>query len=169
MNMKGHILSALREQLDGWEKLLNQLSDGQINRSLAPSPWSTKDVISHLGTWQQRSIIRVEAALSDREPVFPRWLPELNPDSEGATERINAWIFETNHDFPWSEVHRNWRNGFLRFIELGEQLAEKDMMDESRYAWMEVRPLALVFLSSYDHHQEHFDNLMIWLREHGEL
>jgi hypothetical protein len=169
MNMKEHILSALRDQLDNWEKLLNRLNDDQILKPLMPSIWSTKDVISHLRTWQQRSLVRVEAALSDREPVFPKWLPELDPDSEGDTARINAWIFETNHDFLWSEVHQNWRDGFLRFVGLGEKLSERDMMDESRYAWMNVRPLALVFLSSYDHHQEHLDKLMAWLKQHGEL
>jgi hypothetical protein len=42
------------------------------------------------------------------------------------------------------------------------------MMDESRYAWMEMRPLVLILIGTYDHHQEHLDKLLAWLKEHGE-
>ena len=168
MNMKSHILAALKEQIDRWEELLDRMNSDQISVLLLPSIWSTKDVLSHLRAWQQRSIARLEAALSDREPVFPKWLPELDPDSESSTDQINAWIYETNRDEPWPAVHQNWRDGFLRFIELGERISERDLLDESRFSWMEVRPLALVLVSSYDHHQEHLDKLHAWLKEHGE-
>ena len=166
--MKSHILAALKEQIDRWEELLDRMNSDQISVLLLPSIWSTKDVLSHLRAWQQRSIARLEAALSDREPVFPKWLPELDPDSESSTDQINAWIYETNRDEPWLAVHQNWRGGFLQFIELGERISERDLLDESRFSWMEVRPLALVLVSSYDHHQEHLDQLHAWLKEHGE-
>jgi hypothetical protein len=61
MNMKDHILTALSEQLNRWEGLLDRLSDEKINTPLAPSNWSTKDVISHLRAWQQRSIARLDS------------------------------------------------------------------------------------------------------------
>ena len=169
MNMKGHILTALREQINRWEELLDHLNSDQISVRLSPSNWSTKDVLSHLRVWQQRSIARLEAALSDRAPVFPKWLPELDPDSEGGTDQINTWIFETYRDEPWPAVRQNWEDGFVRFIELGERISERDLLDESRFPWMGVRPLALVLISSYDHHQEHLDKLHAWLKEHGEV
>ena len=169
MNMKEHLLAALKEQLDRWEELLDHLSNNQTNVLLAPSNWSTKDVLSHLSAWQQRSVARLEAALSDREPIFPKWLPELDPDSEDSTDQINGWIYETHRDEPWVTVRQNWKGVFSRLLELSERISERDMMDESRYTWMEIRPLALVLISTYDHHQEHFDKLLAWLTEHGEL
>ena len=169
MNMKEHLLAALKEQLNRWEELLDHLSNNQINVLLAPSNWTTKDVLSHLRAWQQRSIARLEAALSDREPIFPKWLPELDPDSEVSTDQINAWIYETHRNEPWVMVRQNWKDGFSRLLELGERISERDMMDESRYTWMEIRPLALIFISTYDHHQEHLDKLLAWLKEHGEV
>ena len=169
MNMKEHLLAALKEQLNRWEELLDHLSNNQINVLLAPSNWTTKDVLSHLRSWQQRSIARLEAALSDREPIFPKWLPELDPDSEVITDQINAWIYETHRDESWVTVRQNWKDGFSRLLELGERISERDMMDESRYTWMEMRPLALVLIGTYDHHQEHLDKLLVWLKEHGEV
>lgn len=165
MNMKEHILAALREQFTRWEELLASMRDEQLTVPHLPSHWSTKDVLVHLWAWQQRSIARLEAALSDREPKFPKWLPEVDPDLEGNTDQINAWIYTTYHEQPWSKVHQNWREGFLRFLELGEGISEKDLLDAGRYPWLDGHPLAFIFLASYDHHQEHLEKLLIGLQE----
>ena len=166
MNMKQHILTALREEFDQWEELLDTMSEEQILTPLLPSNWSIKDVIAHLRAWQQRSIARCEAALLDREPEFPRWLPGVDPDSEGNPDRINAWIYETCRELPWSEVHQNWRGGFQRFLEFADGISERDLLDTGRYPWLKGHPLAFILLASYDHHQEHLEKLMAWLREH---
>ena len=167
MNMKEHILTALREQFNRWEELLASMSDEQITAPYLSSNWSIKDVIAHLRAWQQRSIARLEAALFNREPEFPKWLAELDPDSEGNTDQTNAWIYETYREQPWSTVHPNWREGFQRFLELGEGISEKDLLDTGRYPWLKGYPLAYILLASYDHHQEHYEKLLAWLRERG--
>jgi hypothetical protein len=168
MNMKEHLLAALKEQLVHWEDVLDDLGNDQINVLLAPSNWSTKDELSHLRAWQERSIARLEAALSDREPVFPEWLPEVDPELVVSTDQINGWIYETHRDESWGTVRQNWKEGFSRLLDLGGRISERDMMDESRYAWMEMRPLALILIGTYDHHQEHLDKLLAWLKKHGK-
>ena len=167
MNMKDHILTALREQFHRWEELLAGMSDEQITAPRLPSHWSIKDVIAHLCAWQQRSIARLEAAQLDREPEFPQWLPELDPDSEGTTDQTNAWIYETYCEQPWSTTHQDWRAGFQRFLDLGAGISEKDLLDAGRYPWLDGHPLAFILLASYDHHQEHLEKSLAWLREHG--
>jgi len=163
MNMQEHILTALREQLDRWEKLLATMSEEQVTTLHLPSTWSLKDVIAHLWAWQQRSIARLEAATLDQEPEFPKWSTDLDPELESDTDQVNAWIHAACRELPWSKVNRNWREGFLRFLELGERVSEKDLLDAGRYAWLEGRPLALVLLGSYDHHQEHLEESLAWL------
>lgn len=165
MNMKEHILAALREQFDRWEELLANLSDEQILTPLLPSHWSTKDVIAHLMTWQQRSIARLEGALLNRVPEFPKWHSVPDPDSESNTEKVNTWIYETHHERTWSEVHQDWKDGFLRFLQSGEEISERDLLDPGRYQWLEGQPLAFILFASYDHHQEHLDKLLEWLKE----
>src|ERR1700682_2779845 len=95
MNMKDHILAALREQFNRWEALLASMSEAQITTRQAPSNWSVKDNIAHLRAWQQRSIARLAAAPFNREPEFPTWLADSDPDSEGNTDKTNAWIYQT--------------------------------------------------------------------------
>ncbi|HEX7974864.1 MAG TPA: ClbS/DfsB family four-helix bundle protein, partial [Anaerolineales bacterium] len=136
-----------------------------------PSEWSIKDVMAHLMTWQQRSIARLEAALYHRVPEFPRWPENLHPDSDDEPpDQINAWIYDTNRDRPWASVYRDWREGFLRFLELGEAIPENDLLEVGKYPWMEGYPLSLVLLSSYEHHHiDHLEPLLAWLRQHGDL
>jgi uncharacterized glyoxalase superfamily protein PhnB len=157
MSMKRHILAALREEFHRWKELLAGMSKEQITAPCLASGWSIKDVVAHLWAWQQRSIARLEAARLDKEPEFPAWPIEGDPDVENSTDGTNAWIYETNRQRPWSGVYRDWREGFLRLLQLGEAIAERDLLDAERYSWMDHSPLALVLVSSYEHH--HLDHL----------
>lgn len=170
MNDKQHILTTLREEFNWWEELLASLSEAQITAPQLPDNWSIKDVIAHLRAWQQRSIARLEAALLNREPEFPKWPAELDPEVEGQPHELNAWIYETYRDQSWSNVYRDWREGFLQFLDLGEAIPEKDLLDPGRYPWLEGYPLAFILQASYEHHHEHQDYLapvLARLRQQG--
>jgi hypothetical protein len=170
MNDKKQILTMLKEEFNRWEELLAGMSEEQITAQHLPSNLSIKDVIAHLWAWQQRSIARLEAALHDKEPEFPRWPAEFDPETEGEPHQLNAWIYETNRVKPWSGVYGDWRAGFLRFLELGEAISEKDLLDAGRYPWLEGQPLSIVFVGSYEHHHiDHLEPLLAWLRQHGNI
>ena len=82
------------------------------------------------------------------------------------TERVQLLpMFENNHEKPWSEVYQNWRSGFLRFVGLGNQISERDLLDGDRYPWLKGYSLAFILLASYDHHQEHLEKLTDWMRD----
>ncbi len=163
MNMKQHILAALNEEFNRWEELLAGMNEEQITTSLLPSELPIKDVIAHMMAWQQRSIARLEAALLDREPEFPNWPAELDPEAEENTDPVNAWIYESYRDQPWSSVYQDWRAGFQRFLEAAEGISERDLLDAGKYPWLKGHPLCLVLLGSYDHHQEHLEKLLMLL------
>jgi hypothetical protein len=170
MNDKKQILTMLKDEFNRWEELLASLSEAQITAPQLPSNLSIKDVIAHLRAWQQISVARMEAALHNREPVFPGWPAELAPESEDGPDQTNAWIYETYREQPWSSVHGDWREGFLRFLELGEAIPETDLLDAEKYSWMAGQPLSLIFLSSYEHHHiDHLEPLLAWLRQPGNM
>ncbi len=168
MDMKDHLLAALREEFDRWDELLTGLSEAEITTPLVPSNWSIKDVMAHLWAWQQRTIARIQAARLDREPEFPNWLTGVDPDGEGALDQVNAWLYESQRDEPWPSVHRKWREGFQQLIEAANAISEEDLLDKT-WPWMREYPLYTVLVSSYGHHHlEHFESLRAWLREHGQ-
>jgi hypothetical protein len=45
-------------------------------------------------------------------------------------------------------------------LAVAETIAEPAMLDSSRYVWLEGYSIAIVLVSSYDHHQEHFEKLV---------
>jgi hypothetical protein len=167
MNMKDHMLAALREQFARWDALLASLSDTEIVAPRFDANWSIKDIMVHLWAWQQLSVARMEAAAADRELTLPAWVGELGDGWEEDADRTNAWAYATHHDTPWPEIDRQWRAGFVRFIETGAAIAEKDLLDSGRYPWMGGYPLANSLLASYDHHQEHLEKLLVSLSPGG--
>ena len=166
MNMKEHILAALREQFNRWEELLASLNEEQTTAPHFDFDWSIKDVIAHLWAWQQISIARMEGGTLDREPEYPQWIVSLGKDWEEDADRVNALTYETNREKSWSEMYQNWKNGFLRLLELGNQIPERDLLDGDRYPWLKGYSLAFILVASYDHHQEHLEKLLDWLQEH---
>jgi hypothetical protein len=167
MIMKEHILAALREQFESWEEFLASLNEEQITAPHFDHAWSIKDVIAHLWVWQQISIARMESGVQAREPEYPKWIMVLGEGWEEDADRVNALTFERNHEKPWSEVYQNWRKGFLQFLELGNEISERDLLDGDRYPWLKGYSLAFILVASYDHHQEHLEKLVDWLQEHS--
>lgn len=165
MNMKDHILAALQEQFKSWEELLASLSEEQVTAPNFDLGWSIKDVMAHLWGWQQISIGRMDGGLQDREPQFPAWVNELGKVWEEDANQTNARIYEINHEKPWSEIHQNWRIGFLQFLESGNQLTEKNLLDGDKYPWLGGYSLAFILVASYEHHQEHLEKLINWLEK----
>jgi hypothetical protein len=165
MNMKGHILAALREQLEAWNNLLARLTEEQIISPAFDFDWSIKDVIAHLWAWQQISTARLEAGLLDREPDYPQWIVKHVESWEEHADEVNALTFETYHNRPWSEIHKMWKTGFSHLLELGNQISERDLLDGDRYSWLKGYSLATILVASYEHHQEHLEKLRDWLNE----
>jgi hypothetical protein len=66
--------------------------------------------MAHLWGWQQISIARMEGGVLDREPEFPKWVMDLQGIWEESADQTNA------------KIYQNWKNGFLRFLDLREHL-----------------------------------------------
>lgn len=159
MNMKGHILAALREQFERWQQLLTSLSEEQLAAPRFDFGWSIQDVVAHLWAWQQISIARLESGVLDLEPEFPEWIVKAGKDWEENADRVNAFTFEHNHEKPWHEIYQNWKSGYLRLLDLGNKISERDLLDSDRYPWLKGHSLASLLIASYDHHQEHLGKL----------
>jgi len=163
MDGKTQIICMLRDEFNRWEGLLSGISEVQITAPNRMEAMSIKDIVAHLTAWQQISVARMEAALLNREPEFPKWPAELDPESDDDLDKINAWIYETQREKPWPDIHNEWRERYLRFIGLGEAIPEKDLLEVGKYHWIEGYALAAVLVSSYEHHEEHLQPLLILL------
>ncbi len=169
MNEKQHIQDDLAEVFNRWQSLLAGLSEQQIHTPLAPSSWTVKDLVAHLWSWQQASMARAEAALQNKQPNYPRWWEIFGPDPEEDLDRTNAWLYEASRDKPWAAVYADWKTQFTHYLELIRQVPEIDFLQAGRYPWMGKYALADSSSGSLEHHKEHYDTLMEWLKDHGDL
>jgi hypothetical protein len=167
MNQKRRIITALETQFNAWQELLDSLSEEQIAAPLEPSSWSARDVVLHLWGWQQVSVARAEAALQGKEPAYPVWWEIFGPDPEEDVDRTNAWFYKTYRNKPWPDVYSDWKEQFARYLELSKQVPERDLFEEGRYPWMGGYTLAASLEGSCEHHEEHRDKLLAWLKDHG--
>lgn len=159
MNMKKHILVALREQLDSWVGLVGKMDQAIVTTARFDHNWSIKDVITHLWGWQQVSSARVEAAVLNCEPQYPKWITDLGAGWEENADQTNVWMKQSFDEMSWSEVYQHWREGYLRLIDLAERVAENDLLEGGRFDWLEGSPLVFILIASYHHHQEHYEKL----------
>lgn len=159
MHNKDHTLAALREMFGQWKELIGRLREPEL---VAPSHggWSVKDILGHLRAWQQVSIARLEAAQLGREPVMPGWTAGGDPDHEPDLDANNARIHATYRDASWADVHRAWREGYLRLLALAEAIPDHDLYDHAKYPWLAGHTLLDVLRGTYEHHREHLDELI---------
>ena len=159
MSMKEHLITALEEQLEQWEGLIDQLDESKADQSLFDMGWSIKDVMNHLWGWQQLSGAWMEAAVTDGTIHFPEWTEIAGNEWADNADLGNTKMYELYHQRSWSDTKSHWHNGYLRLITLSRQIEEADLLDSDKYAWMKGYSLASVLLSSYAHHQEHYEKL----------
>jgi hypothetical protein len=165
MNDKQTLLTALHELFGRWEAVLAGLTEAELTAPYLPAALSVRDVIGHLRAWQQISIARLEAALLNHAPELPGWLAGLPPDEEAYLDQHNARIYQIYHDQAWASVHVVWQAGFQHFLALAAALPEETLFETGRYAWLDGYPLAAVLEGSFEHHQEHLEELLEYLRQ----
>ncbi len=164
MANKQELIKNLKTVFDNWEELLGGMSEEKITTQPVPGKWSASDVITHLHAWQQISIAYLEAALLNTDPNFPAWLGGADPfyavfDDQTNVDRFNARIQELQRSTSWPERYREWREGFLRFLELAEAVPDSIMFDEKRHSWLRGHAVAAVLKGSCEHHEHHLDRL----------
>ncbi len=110
----------------------------------------------------------MKAAASDREPELPGWVAGLPADWEENADATNARIFAANAKKPWSEVHVDWRKGFLLLLDAADPILEKDLLNADRVPWLKGYSPAFILVASYDHPQEHLEKVIAGIRGTGK-
>lgn len=167
MTTKQQVLNQLQEEFERWEALLAGMNETQIIAPQLAANWSIKDVMAHLWIWQQRSIARLEAALTDQEPAYPQWPTEFDPEMEGEPDQLNAWLYEHNRQKGWSQVYQEWQADFAHYLALGEKISESNLLTPGQYTWLEGMPLIEILRGTHEHYTEHREWLVPWLHAHG--
>lgn len=134
------------------EAALQKLTPPQMTSPDLPGGWSVKDLMAHLGWWENHVQELYRALVADGEPV--------EPINEGTVDAVNARVIETFRSRDLEDVRAYEQDAYTHLLELIETAPEADLFDPQRFSWTANQPFAgwLVGNSS-GHYEEHLQNL----------
>jgi len=137
------------------ELLLSQLSVEQFNRPGAVGVWSVKDVLVHIAFWERYTVNMLQAIARGKTPDL------LADDS---TERNNASVVAQYYQRPLAAVISDWQEAREDLLEALEDLDDEDLNDPDRFPWSAGRTLLdRIAGNSFDHEQEHIEQILAWM------
>jgi hypothetical protein len=152
---KADLLSAMRAGHARLDKMFAALSEEQMLAARLHGGWSGKDLLAHLGFWEQRMADYCQMLRNGETPK--ETVGEYDVDG------INAAAFDEHHDQSLDEVRRFERQSFQMLLDQAEKVPEKDLFDPQRFAWLKGAALAAwIEGNSYGHYEEHQSDLAIF-------
>ena len=152
---KSDLLLAMRAGHARLEKMVEHLSEEQMLAPRLHGGWSGKDLLAHLGFWEQKMAENCQLL---RNGGTPR-----ETVGEYDVDAINAAAFAERHAQSLDEVHRFERQSFQRLLDQAEEASEEELVDPQRFAWLKGATLgAWIEGNSYGHYEEHQSDLAIF-------
>jgi hypothetical protein len=162
LNTREDLQYTVRELRNDLERAIDEAGEDRMALPGSFGEWSFKDLIAHLTAWREVSARRLEAGLSDEEPVFP-WPPHLEEDKD--TDAINDWFFRTNRDKPLADILQESRQTFDRVESAIATLPKDDLFMIDRYSWLQGYALGpTVVRGTHEHYRiDHEPEILAWL------
>jgi len=118
--------------------------------------WSVKDLLAHIGWWEQRVTMIITALCAGGAPI--------DAIETGDVDVQNARTYGQNHDRALDDVRTSERAAYTALLELVQTLPNADLFDEQRFAWTQGRPLMTwVAWNTWEHYDEHLIELNAWI------
>jgi len=152
---KADLLSAMRAGHARLDKMFASLSAEQMLASRLHGGWSGKDLLAHLGFWEQKMAENCQLLRSGKTPE--ETVGEYDVDA------INLAAFNEHIGQDLEEVRRFERQSFQLLLDQAEKTPEKELFDPQRFAWLKGATLAAwIEGNSYGHYEEHQSDLAIF-------
>ena len=143
---QSELLARIRSGRAQFERALAQFSDDQLLAPNLHGGWSMKDLIAHVGFWEQHTAIRFSALLRGVNP----------PDQALTLDELNARVHAQNQHKPLAEVRLKEQAAYEQLLLLVENAMDDELFDPQRFAWTEGKPFAeWIENNTYGHYEEH--------------
>ena len=143
---QAELLVRIRSGRSQFESALAPFSDDQVLAPILHGGWSLKDLIAHLGFWEQHTALRFSALLRGVEP----------PDEALTQDEPNARAYAQNQHKPLAEVRLQEQTAYEQLLLLVENAAGDDLFNPQRFVWTEGKPFAeWIEGNTYGHYEEH--------------
>lgn len=143
---QAELLAHIRSGRAHFESALALFSGDQLLASHLHSGWSIKDLIAHIGFWEQHTALKFGALLRGVNP----------PDEALTLNELNAQVYAQNRHKPLAEVRLEEQATYEQLLLLVENALDDDLFNPRRFAWTEGKPFAeWIENNTYGHYEEH--------------
>jgi len=158
---KAEIMKLLQSERRSLERVLAELSEGQMTQPGVENGWSVKDIMAHISDWEKRMVGWIGDSVRGEVPQRPA--PGKTWDD---LDRLNEQTYVLNKDRELRDVLADFHRSYERALARVEALTEEDLVDPQRFAWREGDPLwHMVAANTWEHYQEHRESVEKWLKE----
>jgi hypothetical protein len=143
---QAELLAHIRSGRAQFESALAQCSDDQLLVPNLHGGWSLKDLIAHIGFWEQQAALTFSALLRGVNP----------PDEPFTLDELNARVYAQNQYKPLAEVRLAEQAAYEQVLLLVENARDDDLFNPQRFAGTQGKPLAeWIESNTYGHYEEH--------------
>lgn len=151
---KHELLTLMRVTRQELEALLAQLTPAQMSQRGVAGDWSVKDMLAHIAWYQAEEV-----------EFFGETGVEASPLWATPQDARNELLFAQNHDRPLDAILADFRNAFVRFLQVVEGLSDAALNQPGRFpdTSADRLPWQAIAVHSYEHDREHIAMIRQWL------
>jgi hypothetical protein len=153
---RSELIALVMESRARLNAALAQVADIKTTETSLYNIWSVKDLLAHLGWWEQRATDIMTTLCAGGVPADAVEFGDVNA--------VNAHTYARNRDQPLVDVRESEKATYTALLRLVETTPEADLFDDQRFAWTGGRPLfTWVTWNTYEHYDEHLVALTAWI------
>jgi hypothetical protein len=145
---KQQLLKKLEQAWESFKDSYAGLSDQQLVEPGVTEDWSVKDILAHVGWWE-------EEALKHLPHILQGGRPERYSVVYGGIDAFNAQMTELKRGLPLAEVRRQLEDTHSRLVEYLRGVPDEQFTSETRFR----RRLRL---DTYSHYPIHTRAIREW-------
>ena len=148
------LLSRIIHNREELEATLAKFSDERMEMVILHGEWSVKDLIGHLGFWENRAVSLFSAL---RNGVTP----EVSQDMDA----LNAKALVEFRSLPLGDVKSFEKAAYQKILGLLQEASDQELFDPKIFTWLEGRSFVDVIAdNTWAHYEEHLPEMFQWLK-----
>lgn len=163
VSTKDQILATVKADEEAWAALAATVPADRLTEPGPMGEWSFRDLVSHLLSWRNRTIGRLEAALAGAPRPANAW-----PAGIGDDDPVNAWLLEQHAGRSAEDLLDEYGASFARLSGAVAALPAEAFLAETEpssgyFRWRDTNGEVESDFSG--HLREHADDVRTWLAQ----
>lgn len=158
---KEELISVLTTGRDDFLKILQGLSDQEMETPGVVEQWSIKDILVHLTRWEAEIVKLLWQAKQGIKPSTAHFRGTSIDD-------VNKRWYEESQSRTLKIVMSDFLGVRKQTLRRVEEISDSVLTNPKQYTWLEGKPLwEWIAEDSFEHEAEHGDQIRVWLNKQG--